>query len=666
MTDSLRTPPLAARSHAIRDGAFCLLLAAAILTVYSPVGGFDFINYDDPQYVSDNALVKQGVTWSGVEWAFTTGALSNWHPLTWLAHMLDSQLFGVDAGAHHLVGAVLHTCNAVLLFLVLRRMTSRFWPSAFVAALFGLHPLNVESVAWVAERKNQLSALLWISTVGAYAAYARRPSFGAYACVISLFVLGLMAKPVLVTLPLVLLLLDYWPLARFRGGPVGLERGAAPGVPRRGARDLVLEKVPLLVLTVASCIVTWSTARHGGAMSMTAYSFQTRAVGTLVSYAAYIADVAFARDLAVLYPHPKAWPLWQVGAALALLTAVSLLALRFRRSRPYLVVGWLWFLITLLPTIGLVQVGLQWKADRYAYLPAVGLFIAVAFTAADVVEHRPRLGRAFVACGLALLGVVTWTTTRQLPVWRDSVALFSHAVAVTPDNAVAHYNLGDAFFQRGKWRDAAQHYGEAARIVPDYAAAHSNLALSLTRLGDFTGAEAHYLAATEIAPDVELFRLNFGALLLVRGDLDAAAEQFEAAIRAAPTNASGHAQLAAVRIGQHRIPEAERESGEAIRLDPDRADAHLVLGKVRLAQGQAEQAEHYFATVMRLDPNAAEAQLGLGGFYVRQGRSAEAIDHFRTALQLQPDLVEARDALARLNARDRDQDERGRTSGSQR
>ena len=575
----------------VRDRAFCLLLAAAILAVYGPVGGFEYINYDDPQYVSDNVLVKQGVTWAGVKWAFTTGTESNWFPLTRLAHMLDCQLFGVDARAHHLVGAVLHAGNAVLLFLVLRRMTSRFWPSAFVAALFGLHPLNIESVAWVAERKNQLSALLWISTIGAYTAYARRPSFGAYACVISLFALGLMAKPVLVTLPLVLLLLDYWPLARFSSGPFGLERGEESGVPQRGAGALVLEKVPLLLLTLASCVVTWSVARYGGAMSMTAYAFPTRAAGTLVSYVAYLADVAFPHDLAVLYPHPKAWPLSQVGAALAILTAVSLLALRLRRSRPYLIVGWLWFLITLLPTIGLVQVGLQWKADRYAYLPAVGLFIAAAWSAADVARRRPRLGRAFVACGLGLLGVEAWATSRQIFVWRDSVALFSNAIAVTPENAAAHYNLGDALFERSKWREAAQHYGEAARIAPDYAAAHNNLALSLARLGDYEGARTHYLSATEIAPDIELYRMNFGSLLLVRGEFDAAAQQFEAAIRAAPTSASGHALLAAARFGQHRISEAERESVEAIRLDPEQTDAHRVLEKVRIAQGQADQDE---------------------------------------------------------------------------
>jgi Flp pilus assembly protein TadD len=501
-----------------RPRIVCVLLALVTLLVYLPVRHYAFVDYDDPVYVTDNPIVQAGLTWSGFQWAFTTGHASNWHPLTWLSHMVDCQLFGLNAGAHHLVNVFFHAANVVLLFLLLLRMTSALWQSALIAALFAWHPLHVESVAWVAERKDVLSAFFGLLTLMAYVRYAQRGTSGMWqvtrtnsfrsrvTCHVSryywlalfFFACGLMAKPMLVTLPFVFLLLDYWSLGRVTGDGW---RVTGDKKPVGKLSTLLLEKWPFFALAAASCVVTFVAQKRGEAVApLGEYPLSSRIGNAAVAYVKYLFNSVYPVNLAVIYPLPKAIPWEQVVGAMMVLAMISWVTWRARRQRPYLVTGWLWYLGMLVPVVGLVQVGSQAMADRFTYLPLIGVFIGVVFGLGDLAKKlRLEPMVMILVAGIVLAGCL-FATVRQLRYWRDDETLFERALAVTKDNPVAHYTLGNGLLQRGQVEEAMAQFQKALEIKPDYTEAHNNLGCAFLRKGQVNEAMAQFQKALEIQP----------------------------------------------------------------------------------------------------------------------------------------------------------------------
>ncbi len=460
------------------------VVAAASLGALLPVLGNGFVDYDDSTYITGNEMVTAGLSWNGLVWAFTSaGYASNWHPLTWLSHMLDWRLFGPDPRGHHLVSLLLHAANAVILFLVIRGYTGALWRSALVAVLFGVHPLHVESVAWAAERKDVLSSLFWLAGLWAYLRQVRRPAAGRYLLTMFFLALGLMAKPMAMTFPFTVLILDFWPLGRFpmRAG------GSATGVHPRAKTPLgpLLEKAPFLVLSALSAAITFFAQSEGGAVAtLEIYPLGVRISNALISYARYIDLTFWPRHLAFYYPHAGgSLPAWRVAMALLFLAGAGILAVREARRRPYLLAGWTWYLLTLLPVIGLVQVGLLASADRYTYIPLIGIFIAVSWCLDGARGRRPGpalAGTTAAVLALALLSAGSW---RQAGYWRDSITLFNHALSVTEDNWLAHNNLGRVYEKRGDPERSLAHYAEALRLKPGYGVLHYNVGVALAKLG---------------------------------------------------------------------------------------------------------------------------------------------------------------------------------------
>ena len=480
----------------------CLALTVVILIAYWQVHSHSFIDFDDPLYVTENPNVRAGLTWQGMKWAFAASHAYNWHPLTWMSHMLDCQLFGLDPAGHHLTNVLLHIANSVLLLLVLTVATGRFWQGAFVAGLFALHPLHVESVAWVSERKDVLSTFFWLLTMWFYIRYARRPRPGAYLPVMLVFALGLMAKQMLVTLPFVLLLMDYWPLQRFPVPPKSRQR-QQNGFRSASFGHCCLEKIPLLCLSlIASIIVYLIQNKVALVKSAAVIPLGYRLGNALVAYAEYIFKMFYPVRLGVLYPHPERnLPLWQVLIAACVLLCVSAGVVRLARTRRWLLVGWLWYLGTLVPVIGLVQVGLQAMADRYTYVPLIGLFIIVAWGAAELLSRWKHARIAAMAGSLAVLSVLTVLTYLQVRYWQNSITLYEHTVAVTRNNDVMHYNLGQLLLQGGKIEPAIEHFRQAVIIRPDQPTVHQNLGVLLMRQGKNDEAIEQFRQVLKYRPD---------------------------------------------------------------------------------------------------------------------------------------------------------------------
>jgi tetratricopeptide (TPR) repeat protein len=531
----------------------CLAIALVTLLVYLPVLHNGFVNYDDPDYITNNLHVKAGLTWPGIAWAFQSGEASNWHPLTWISHMADCQLFGLNPAGHHLTSLLFHTANTLLLFFLLNQLTGALWRSAFVAALFAWHPLHVESVAWASERKDVLSAFFWMLALLAYARFAqeqgarskeqnvqcRNPfSFLLSACfrfyflALFFFACGLMSKPTVVTLPFVLLLLDFWPLRRFTIYDLRFT------IPR-----LIGEKIPFFALTIASCIIT-RLVQSGALWSSNSLSFQLREANALMSYIRYISKMFWPADLALIYPYPHYWPIAGVIAAALLLGIFSALAILGAKRFPYLVVGWFWYLGILVPAIGLVQAGVQSMADRYTYLPGIGLFIIIAWGLNDVLNSHPqKIKIAAVAGSLALAGCLA-VTSIQLKYWRNSVELFWHTVQVTTDNYAAENCLGTALEDIGKKDDAAKLYAASVRVEPDYPLGQFNLGMILLEQGRGDEASNHLAAAAQLAPRDPVMQFDFGIYLLQHGRPVEAANYFKAALAAKPDFAEAKTNLA--------------------------------------------------------------------------------------------------------------------------
>ena len=581
-----------------------LFLIVITLGVFSSVR-YEFINFDDDLYVTENRHVQAGLTREGITWAFTTLHASNWHPLTWLSHMVDYELYGLNPMGHHLTNVLLHAVNILLLFLILRRMTGALWQSALVAALFALHPLHVESVAWVAERKDLLSTMFWFLTMGAYVRYTEQPTLPRYLLVMLALALGLMAKPMLVTLPLVLLLLDYWPLGRLPFGDL------------RAGWKRVWEKMPLFAMAAASSVMTYLAQQKGGSVgSLEVYPLWTRIENALVSYVSYIRKMLWPRDLAVFYPHPgDALPIWQVAGAGLVLVLVSILVVRWIRTWPYLAVGWLWYLGTLVPVIGLIQLGKQAMADRYTYVPLIGLFVMIAWGIPDLIAGwRYRRVLLTVSAGVLLsaLMVGTWLQVRH---WRNSITLFEHALHVTDNNYLAHNNLGNALQKQERLDEAKAHYAEALRIKPDYSLPHNNLGVLYKKQGRLDNAMVEFEISLALNPDYDGTHYNLGKVYKELGRLEEAIQEFQAELE----------------------------------INPVHDKAHNNLGNALKQQGKLEKAMFHYAEALRIKPDLAEAHYNLGDAYQQKGQIQEAIRNFEEALQIKPEYDAARQALESLS-----------------
>ncbi len=547
-----------------------LLLVLLTLFPYWQVTGHDFIGFDDHKYITENPYVRYGFSLEGLVWAFTATEVANWHPLTWLSHMLDCHLYGLNPGVHLFNNVLIHIANTLLLFLLLRRMTPSLWKSAFVAALFALHPLHVESVAWIAERKDVLSTLFWMLTIWTYLRYVERPGAGPYLLSLTCFALGLMAKPMVVTLPFVLLLLDYWPLRRWGFPQEGFSSKMA--FPLR----LIWEKVPFLVLSAISCIITYTVQHQGGAMVQW-IPLKARIANALVSYILYVYKMLWPHNLAAYYPHPgTAIPLWQTVGATLLLAGLCALAVYKARKHGYFLLGWFWYFGTLVPVIGLVQVGLQKMADRYTYIPLIGLFIIIAWGVPHLVEkwpyHKPFLiiSSALVLVSLSLL------TFLQVTYWKDTASLFQHTLRVTRNNHLAHNNLGNALGREGKHDQAIHHFLKALEIFPGYAQAHNNLAVTYAHQGKFKEAFAHYTRAVRIDPQFWKAHFNFGLALASQGMFKEAASHYQAALNLRPGHSKVHYYLGLAYCSLGDMKAASREYKTLKDLHPTLAAQLLV------------------------------------------------------------------------------------------
>jgi protein O-mannosyl-transferase len=534
------------RKNHIAVVGICVFLVATTWIVFGQTLGHEFVNYDDQNYVYENAKLTSGLSTAALVWAFTHVHAQNWHPLTTISHMLDCQFYGLRADGHHFTNVLLHTIAVILLFLVLREMTGALWRSAFVAAVFAIHPLRVESVAWVAERKDVLSGVFFMLTLAAYVRYVRAPSVARYLAVALLFALGLMSKPMLVTLPFVLLLLDYWPLNRIRTSDIRRHKGGAESATFENQRlgRLIVEKIPLLALSAVSSIVT-ILAQKQAIGWIEQLPFAWRVNNAVVSYIIYLWQMLWPVKLAVFYPHPEnRLSLGEIILTFALLVTVTATALALRKKHPYIMTGWSWYLIMLVPVIGVMQVGWQARADRYTYLPQIGLYILVTWTVADLSVSWPRQREILGVLAALILGVFSWGAWIQTSYWRNSETLWTHALAVTSNNDVAQNNLGIILLGRGRVDEAIARFQMAVDLRPENAPAQDNLAKALLRKGQVDEAMAHYYKLLQIQPDNLEARNILGTVLFQQGRVKDAIGQWEESLVIEPGNGNARSNLA--------------------------------------------------------------------------------------------------------------------------
>lgn len=637
--------------------AICIGLAAATFCIYLPITKDAFINFDDNAYVTDNPHVKAGLTWSGIVWAFKSGYAANWHPLTWISHMVDCQLFGLNPAGHHLMNVLIHTANAVLLFIVLNSMTGAMWRSAFVAALFAWHPLRVESVAWASERKDVLSASFWMLTLLCYARYARgcpvdrrwkigdressqstvhspQSKWAFYALALFFFACGLMSKPMVVTLPFVLLLLDFWPLGRWGKGT--RETQGTQALQRFNGSTvqcLVCEKIPFFALALAASIVTYLVQKHGGAV-VANDALSVRVANAFWAYERYIAKTFWPSHLSIVYPYVRHGLAGVAIGSAFLLAVCSIAFVVLSRRWPYLFTGWFWFLGTLAPVIGFVEIGPASMADRYTYLPDIGLFILVTWAVADFLQRRKMVR---IAIAIVILQACMVLTALQIIYWRNSITLFRHALAVTTENAVASACLGQALHETGDDMDALKYCRDAVKIDPNYPAGHFFLGEVLWKLGAAREAWDQLQTAADTAPDRPDFQYNLGKFLLEHGRTEKALARFDAALKIEPEFAEAYNALGKAYLKQGALQKAVDELSQAARLDPGNAQFHYDLGTVFLQGSQPAQSIAEFREAIRLQPDFALAHENLAVALADLGRTSDAIENFAAAVRLQPE-----------------------------
>jgi tetratricopeptide (TPR) repeat protein len=688
-----------------RTSVFCLALALVTLALYWPVSTYDFLNYDDPLYVTENARVLAGLRWGNVVWAFSTFHTGNWHPLTWLSLMLDCQWFGPRAAVAHFVNVVFHLANSVLLFLVCKRLTGALWPSALVAALFAMHPGHVESVAWVAERKDVLSGFFFLLTLLAYTQYAQSaatsprsaaqspkskvqsrkagakrqgvpgtgpgiasklqhpassiqppasivqhpgrhltlPVVPGYVLALLCFALGLMSKPMLVTVPFVLLLLDYWPLKR-------LQAGLAAAAPEK-LLPLVWEKLPFFALSAVSSVVTFLAQRTEGAVnSMDEVSLGGRLANVLVSYVRYAGKLLWPRNLSILYVHQGNWPVGAVAGSMLVLAAISAGVLWLGRSRGYLAVGWLWFLGMLVPVNGLVQVGLQAMADRYTYLPSIGLFVALIWGLGELAAAWRWRTTAWAAGAALVLVICACLTHRQLRYWQNSETIFRHALEVTPNNYVAFNNLGLYLFNQGKLEEAIQCYRKAVELGGNHGDVLENLGTALSAQGQLEEAVKCYETSLRYNWPTAQTHSSLGALLVQLGRVEEAMAHFDQALKLDPGSPAAHRNLGHALASQGKYPEAIVQYRAALEAWPDDLESRCSLGKVLADMGDLKEAIRQQRLVLQTNPGHLGARNNLGIALAKQGNLAEAIQQFRETIRLDPNYASAHRNLGKALA----------------
>lgn len=634
-----------------------------ILLTFAPLAQLldhDFVSYDDPDYVTDNPKVKAGLTREGISWAFSGVHSANWHPLTTLSHMLDCHLFGLEPWGHHLTSLLFHLANTLFLFLVLKEMTASLWPSAFVAALFGLHPLHVESVAWISERKDVLSTFFWILTMAAYTRYSKQPRGSRYLWVLLAFLLGLLSKPMVITLPFVLLLLDFWPLRRLQmpegphqdearlkgepdeGGPPGPPSAISfpgPFFPRRSLSSLIAEKIPLILLSIASGLITLSVQKQGGALTPAdLFPVEVRAQNALLATATYLLKMIWPADLAVFYPHPGHSPApWKVIGASFLLLSVSAGILPLARRYPYLPVAWLWYLGTLVPVIGLIQVGMQAMADRYTYVPLIGPFILVAWGLPDSLARWPSRNLLLGLGGAAVILALMITTGLQARHWKGSVPLFEHALEVTENNFLIHSNLGAVLGEQGKIDEAITQYSKALRIRPSITFAQNNLGVLLARKGRLDEAAMHFLNVLQIRPDHPEAHTNLGNIRREQERFEEAAAHYAEAIRLKPSLVQAHNSLGEILAREGQYQEAIRRFSESIRFEPENPNAHKNLGTLLALEGDLGSALAHSLKALPHRHEDTELINNIGNLLLAMGRPGEAVAHYQEVLRLRPD-----------------------------
>jgi tetratricopeptide (TPR) repeat protein len=663
-------------------------LAVSTLLVFWQVRNFDFVNYDDNLYVYQNPHVLNGLTADGAIWAFATPHVGNWLPLTWISFMFDCQLFGSNPGWMHLVNLLLHLANTLLLFAILKKMTGSLWPSAFVAAAFALHPMHVESVAWITERKDVLSTLFLMLTLAAYVSYVRRRGLVRYLLTVLLFTLGLLAKPMLVTLPFLLLLLDYWPLGRFDSHQTikassGQKHQSSPAHDkRRILYRVIIEKIPFFVLSAVSSAITFFVQQSIGAIAdINAFPLKSRLANVFLSYATYIGKMFWPQNLAVFYPFDaRTIQSWQIVLCALLTIVISVLTIRFGRKQKYLIVGWLWFVVTLIPVVGLIQSGSQAWADRYTYISYIGLFIMIAWGVPELLSKWPYRK---IAIGISMVVVLTAlgiTAGRQANYWNNSSTLFLHALKVTSGNYVAHDCLGDdlrehgktalaieqftkslqikpsyadavngigmALYDEGNLKQAIEYFQKALQLKPDSPSAHNNLGFALQKQEKLNEAAAHFTQAVQVDPDFVLARNNLANVLVLQDRLDEALDQFHAILRLEPDSSYAYDGLGIVLQKQGKLDEAIAHFTKAVQITPDNTQSRLNLGIALLKKGSVSQAIEQFNIVLKAEPNSVTAHSNIGYALSQQGKLDEAVAHFAQAVQISPDFAQARNNLA--------------------
>ncbi|MGA2748236.1 MAG: tetratricopeptide repeat protein [Verrucomicrobiota bacterium] len=621
------------RSVRLRLGLVAGGLALAVLAVFWPAMHCGFVNYDDPEYVTTNRNIQQGFNWRFIGWALTSSLCSNWHPLTWVSHLVDFQLYGLSAAGHHLTSVLFHLSSSVLLLLLLNRLTGALWRSALAAALFALHPLRVESVVWIAERKDVLAGFLWMLTLWAYVRYAEELKAqgakvkGYYAAALVLFALGLMAKPMVVTLPFALLLLDYWPLRR----------------PWR-----VAEKIPFFALAVLSSVVTFVVQyRTGAVSSLAGLSLGARLANVPVAYVRYLSLSFWPSGLVIFYPY-QARPWWEIGGAVCLLALISGLVLWRRRAQPYLPMGWFWFIGVLVPVIGVVQAGSQAMADRFTYLPCVGLWIMVVWGLAELTAGRLFVNRIFAFGGVLAVIACALLTWRHIGTFHDSETLWRAELRQYPACFLAHNNLGKWLLENNRLPEALEQCRTALAIRPDDPMGENNLARVLLRQGNVDDAIAHGQRCVQLQPKSEEGPLTLGHAYLQKGDPATAAVWFRKALEINPDlpHAWCHLGYALLQLG--RLLEAELADRQALALDPAYAVAHNDLGNILLRQGRHDAALEQFQRAASLKPDFGEAHYNVAEILLYKGRTNEALAEYQKALDAIPNLAPARHQIAEI------------------
>ncbi len=634
----------------------CILLSVLIVAVYWKIQYHEFVNYDDGRYITENKHIK-GFSKENFIWAFTKSHSANWHPITWLSHTLDIRLFGLNPKGHHLTNLVFHIANSLLLFLVFARMTGAIWKSCVVASFFAFHPINIESVAWAAERKNLLSTFFWFLTMWTYIHYVQKRNLARYSMVFLFFALGLMSKAMLVTLPFILLLLDYWPLKRFE--IAHLKRLFLSDVEnqienKKKLLNLILEKIPLLFLAVGSCIVTLSAQKLAGAIvSIESVSSATRISNAMVSYLRYLEKMVWPTDFSVFYPYPiDELYIWKGLVSGFFLTGITIVILRLIKKTPYLSFGWFWYLGTLIPVIGLVQVGQQGMADRYAYIPLIGIFIIIAWGLPDLLKHfhfKKPLLLFLVLIFFSVLMRLSWV---QLHYWQNSEKLFNHAIEVTdkkyPSFVGIYNNLGVVLNKQLKFKEAMVHLKSAVKLQPTYSEAHNNLGNALSGLNRFREANIYYKEAIRLNPNYPEAHNNLANSLSKQLRLDEAIIYYKKAIQLKPEYYEAHFNFGVTLNKWNHSEQAIGYLEEAIRLNPNFTKARLSLGNILRQKYKFKTAIHHFQTIIKMNPNHAIAHNSLGSALAEQGNFEQAIVHFHTSITINPRYLEAHQNLGTI------------------